>query len=276
MSDPLALLAAIRSASPAAASAKITSAIPARALANALRQGGGVVQLILSGNTQYTDAEFCDIMEALSLNTELRTLDLSEMDLACDRLEHVAELVQHATNLRRLDLSHNDVDPDAAAILGDALRNHPAMRTLVLRDVDLRDDGCEALLSTLRPSECGLHKLTLPHNHITPVGAAMLAEYTKASSTLTQLALSGNSVPERDAAAIALHLQRNVDKFGCDPASRPASQQVSRAGARPPATAPQAPPHAARFPQLSCLVMAEGAATGKMTPSLTLLMATDG
>ena len=274
-SDPVAILAAIRARNPHFRKVRVTAAIPAGALAMALRDSGETRELVLSG-VHYSRPELCQILEALSLGSSLRVLDLSVSALDEDTLFDVADLVRHSTSLARLDLSGNDVPPDAAEELGDALRDHGSMRTLILRDVDLRDDGVEALLCGLADAS-PLHKLVVSDNAITDQGCAMLSAFARKSTQITTLVVGGNSLPVDVAEAIAASCARNVTRLGYNPASRPASMIASRQGgaaSRPGAPQgrlppPSAIPSSAALPELGTLLRVD---PDVVLPSLTLLV----
>jgi hypothetical protein len=231
LNDPVTMLAAIRAGDPKFRKLRASASIPPLALAAALRDSSNTTELIMSG-LSYSRAELCALLEALSLNQRLQVLDLSEMRLDEDTLMDVVDLVAHSRTIARVDLSSNDVTPDVASALGAALRDHVSMRTLILRDVDLRDDGLDGLLSALGPDGCTLHKLAIPHNAITDVGARALAAFTRKSMELTAVNVAGNTIPSDVADIIATSCKRNVARIGFDPASRPSSVAASRQGPR--------------------------------------------
>ena len=271
-SDPVAILAAIRARNPHSRKVRVNAAIPAAALATALRDSGETRELIMSG-VQFTRPEMCQVLEALSVSDSLRVLDLSDAGLDEDTLFDVADLVRHCHSLARLDLSGNDVGPDVAAELGSALSGHPSMRTMLLRDVDLRDDGVEALLGALGPDGCTLHKLAVSDNGITDQGCAMLAGFARKSTELTTIIATGNALPKDIAASIAASCERNVARIGYNPASRPASMVASRqARGQPGAPSAPQPTASAVLPELSLLARVEEAVP---LPNLSLLLRCD-
>jgi Ran GTPase-activating protein (RanGAP) involved in mRNA processing and transport len=180
------------------------------ALAQALAINTHVAQLVLHGNSDYSTADLCAVLEAVSESRSLRRLDLSAMSLEDAAFEHVAEFIQHSVSLTSLDLSSNVISPFSASLLGTALRGHPSLRSVNLGRTSLGNDGVAQLLAQMGPAgRCGLVKLDLTHCGMQPAGGALLEAFVLQSRSLVHVNVSGNFLSPESLLAIQNKLHAN-------------------------------------------------------------------
>ena len=212
--DQLALLRSIRNNEKSAVGLRIPPGVSPKGLATALYHNTVTTQLVLSGNAQWTLAEFCEVLESLSNSTSLKVLDLSDMALDDDFLPHVSEFVAHSESLVRLDLSHNYFTTDTARELGEAIKGHKTLRVLSVEQCDFSDEPLSAFVDAVGSgSDYPLQRFYCGHNHLSAAAGEKLAKLLLASERATALNSNGNFFPNELMMKLQTHFASNKEKM---------------------------------------------------------------
>jgi Ran GTPase-activating protein (RanGAP) involved in mRNA processing and transport len=182
-------------------------------LASALQVNTTIVQLVLSGNKEWSLADFCEVLESVSNNENLRILDLSDMDLDDDFLPHVSDFISHSTSLVKVDLSGNFFSLETAREFGTALKNHPSMRHVVLEQCELDDESSQALFEAITPKGFHLERLVLAHNQLSAeFGTWFCGTFLQGNSSLCSCNANGNFFSRPSLALLAQRCDENKAK----------------------------------------------------------------
>jgi len=143
-------------------------------------------------------------LDAAALSSLLKRLGtaswplLRELDLSFNRLDVmlVARMVQALSNntgLRSLNLGGCNINPDGAAAIASFMASNTCIQHLLLPFNSVQVAGAEAFAETLLTNRTLLH-LNLRQNGIGVVGGEALAECLRLNDTLKELCLADNNV----------------------------------------------------------------------------------
>ena len=193
------------------------------AVASSLPRLPGLERLSLAGN-RLSDKTLAPLLDGLVEIQDLRSIDLSENDLDAKGAKALQQLLaQRSCLLTEVHLRRSDVDDDECRALCESLELNTASKLEVL---DLSDNligqkeevnefnpefqtGGEALGAMLSATST-LTVLDLSWNSIRGTSAKALASAVKKNATLTLLNLSHNRLDEDGGVAIADALEANT------------------------------------------------------------------
>ncbi|CAM9291396.1 unnamed protein product, partial [Phaeothamnion confervicola] len=151
------------------------------------------------------DAACAELVAAVTRNTTLTSLDLSENSLGAAEAFHrlssrgessgeaIATMLLANDTLRRLDLSWNGLRSGSAAALASSLAHNGGLEELNLSNNALGDYPCQVLALALCENR-RLRRLDLSFTSLGPAAASVLAHALKANATLIWLCLDGNRI----------------------------------------------------------------------------------
>ncbi|KAL9965618.1 hypothetical protein ACROYT_G029444 [Oculina patagonica] len=174
----------------------------------ALKMNTNMTSLDLSNNYIH-DEGAASLAEALKGNTTLRRLNLAKNMIGDLCVTNLAEALKGRTNRTLLDLSNNYIHDQGAPSLAEALKGNTSMTRLDFSHNCVYDKGAVSLAEALK-GNTNLSQLDLAGNGICDHGATGLAEALKGNTTLTRLDLSNNYIDDDGAAGLAEALKENT------------------------------------------------------------------
>lgn len=166
-----------------------------------------VISLVLS-KSDIDDGECCKLLEALSKNQKLTSLDLSHNNIGKNETmnvvqpdiitggERIAESLSYITcRLKFLDLSWNSIRLESAVAIGEALGQNYSLTELNIAYNAFGKEGGEAVGKSLF-NNTTLKTLDMSHNNITPRAAFVIAVALRGNTTLQHINLEGNPLGE--------------------------------------------------------------------------------
>ncbi|XP_072892488.1 NACHT, LRR and PYD domains-containing protein 3-like isoform X3 [Hemitrygon akajei] len=140
-----------------------------------------------------TDSGAEDLVSALSTNTSLMELNLSNNDLGDSGVKLVSAALRNPEcKIQKLGLIDVGLTDSGAEDLASALSTNPLLTGLDLSENKLGDAGVKIVSVALRNPECKIQKLRLTHVSLTDSGTENLASALSANPSLTELNLSDN------------------------------------------------------------------------------------
>ncbi|XP_072893873.1 NACHT, LRR and PYD domains-containing protein 12-like isoform X2 [Hemitrygon akajei] len=140
-----------------------------------------------------TDSGAEDLVSALSTNTSLMELNLSNNELGDSGVKLVSAALRNPEcKIQKLGLIDVGLTDSGAEDLASALSTNPLLTGLDLSENKLGDAGVKIVSVALRNPECKIQKLRLTHVSLTDSGTENLASALSANPSLTELNLSDN------------------------------------------------------------------------------------
>lgn len=162
----------------------------AKAVSGVMRNHPSLRSLNL-GKTKIGDfgiERVCDGLKTCSTLTSLNLEGNSAADRACYAL---SEMLEENTSLLSLDLRWNQIRTTGAVTLCSGLRSNQSLKKLVLDWNGFGDRApCGALKAAMQ--EGGLHHISLRQCRVSDIGASLIAEAAKNTTSLKEINLDGN------------------------------------------------------------------------------------
>ena len=181
--------------------------------------------LALTVNTSLTYLDLSDtyiedegansLSESVRVNTSLTSLDLSDNSIGDEGARSLSEALRVNTSLISLDLCKTFIDAEGANSLSEALRVNTSLTTLDLSYNSIDDEGANFLSEALRVNT-SLTTLDLSYNSIGDEGANFLSEALRVNTSLTSLDLSYNSIGDEGANSLSMTLRVNTSLTSLD------------------------------------------------------------
>ena len=132
--------------------------------------------------------------EALSHNTGLTMLDISNNSMAHGGSQHLADI--RNASLREMIMINCEIGEDGANHIGEMLKHNKSIRYIDLDENYIRDDGVRKLVDHLKSNKT-LEQVDLSCNGITKVGAEHLASmFTGNLCAVNDIILDGNPLED--------------------------------------------------------------------------------
>ena len=148
------------------------------------------------------------ILENLSGNTTLTTLNLCGFVICDSGAESLSKSLSYNSAITNLNLSFNNIGHDGAKFLPVGLRANTALTILNLRGNKISDPSAASLAKAISGKRT-LTNLNLGFNHISDSGATSLSKALSNNSTLTDLDLSANDIGITGATSLSKALSNN-------------------------------------------------------------------
>lgn len=137
--------------------------------------------------------EIEELVDALSTNTTITTLDLSmNQSLTVEGLGLLAAALSTNTTIQNFNFNGNEIGDEGAEILATVLLANKSIAELGLTETEIGDEGAEKLANALSTNKT-LKTLFLDRNRIGDEGARKLAGALSTNKILTRLFLRGNN-----------------------------------------------------------------------------------
>ena len=149
------------------------------------------------------------ILENLSGNTTLTTLNLCEFVIRDSGAESLSKSLSDNSAITNLNLSFNNIGHDGAKFLSVGIRANTTLTILNLRGNEISDPGAASLAEAISGNRT-LTNLNLGFNHISDSGATSLSKALSNNSTLTDLDLSANDIGITGATSLSKALLNNL------------------------------------------------------------------
>ncbi|KAM9069959.1 protein NLRC5 isoform 2-T4 [Sarcophilus harrisii] len=145
------------------------------------------------------------LIGALEGKCQLRSLNLSFLQLDNLALSELAQRLQGMSLLQKLDLSHSGLSSESCFSLSDSLKDATNLKDLNLSHNKIEDAGVQHL-SAILPKLLQLSKLDLSWNSISPAGGRTLAEALACCEQVEELHLGANTMGDLMAIRLAQNL----------------------------------------------------------------------
>ena len=159
--------------------------------------------------------EVVSLSKALSVNSSLTNLDLSENSIGASGAASLSQALAVNSSLTNLKLNLNGICHPGAAFLSQALAVNSSLTNLDLSENGIGDPGAASLSQALAVNS-SLTNLKLNLNSICHPGAAFLSQALAVNSCLTNLDLSKNSLGDPGAASLSQALAVNSSLTNLD------------------------------------------------------------
>ena len=183
-------------------------------LSKALSVNSSITHLDLSDNS-ISPSGAASLSQALAVNSSLTNLDLSTNGIGASGAASLSQALAVNSSLTNLDLSTNGIGASGAASLSQALAVNSSLTNLDLRWNSIGDSGAASLSQALAVNS-SLTNLDLRWNSIGDSGAASLSQALAVNSSLTNLDLSTNGIGASGAASLSQALAVNSSLTNLD------------------------------------------------------------
>ena len=180
-------------------------------LFDVLHHNSTLMELSLSGvGLKFQEVKL--LGEALSHNTGLKVLDISNNCMAYGVSQHLANI--RNASLRELIMNNCDIGEDGANHIGEMLKHNKSIRYIDLDENHIRDDGVLKLLDHLKSNKT-LKQVDLSCNGITKVGAEYLANmFADNLCAVNDIILDGNPLEDKGVDRILQSLPAIMECIG--------------------------------------------------------------
>ena len=178
-------------------------------LCEALKVNTTLSSLNLSG-TGISDAGVLSLVEVLKTNTSsLTSLLLSDIEISCQSIKSIAEVLRVNSTLKKLKFKGNKVGVGGAKLIAESLKVNTTLKLLSLSRNGIKAP-CGHLFSDALKVNGTLESLTLAENALGSRGAQLLSEGLRVNTSLRHLDLSWNSIGSEGAESIAETIRVNA------------------------------------------------------------------
>ncbi|XP_059816755.1 NACHT, LRR and PYD domains-containing protein 12-like isoform X2 [Hypanus sabinus] len=169
----------------------------------ALRNPECKIQRLWLIDVGLSDSGVEDLASALSTNTSLMELDMSENELGDAGVKIVSAALRNPEcKIQKLRLTRVSLSDSGAEDLVSALSANPSLMELNLSGNELGDSGVKLVSAALRNPECKIQKLWLDKVGLTDSGTEELVSALSTNPSLTVLNLGLNSLTDRSVSAL--------------------------------------------------------------------------
>ena len=182
---------------------------------------GGAVQLVSSlhssklrvlnmSGTGISDPDFECLASYIHSTTSLQELSIRRNDISVESIDSLCKALSANSSMRTLNMSDCHLTTSHCVCLGQLLRHpiHCKIEKLYLRECGLTSDGVGEVVSRLSDNHT-LRELTLSVNQIRPEGAVTIATMLKTNSSLERLDLDWCSIGSSGGVELGRALERN-------------------------------------------------------------------
>ena len=180
-----------------------------RYLSKSISSSSAITKLDLSGNPiQNREDGLSHLCEALTTNTSLEELNLSNCKLceACGTA--LCHMLEANRTLTSLDLSRNEVSKHNVASIAEGLRSNHSLKCLDLRWCGICDTQMKSLAHSLTVND-SLEELKLYNDTISPEAARGFSDMLKRNSSLKKLNVSRSKLTDEAVKSLASALEVN-------------------------------------------------------------------
>ena len=180
-----------------------------RYLSKSISSSSPITKLDLSGNPiQNREDGLSHLCEALTTNTSLEELNLSNCKLceACGTA--LCHMLKANRTLTSLDLSRNEVSKHNVASIAEGLRSNHSLKCLDLRWCGICDTEMKSLAHSLTVND-SLEELKLYNDTISPEAARGFSDMLKRNSSLKKLNVSRSKLTDEAVKSLASALEVN-------------------------------------------------------------------
>ncbi|XP_063673974.1 leucine-rich repeat-containing protein 74B-like isoform X2 [Bolinopsis microptera] len=149
------------------------------------------------------------ITQALTSNTFVECLDLSDNDIGCDGMVSIAHMLTENYFITELSLEDNKIGLRGVATLCDVLSEHSYVKHLNLAGNGLNDPTAGVLGQMLKVNYT-LTCLNVRQNQFSCLGAKAIAEALLSNDSLNELDISWNKIRSRGSEAIGKMVATNT------------------------------------------------------------------
>ncbi|XP_062896162.1 NACHT, LRR and PYD domains-containing protein 3-like [Mobula hypostoma] len=169
----------------------------------ALRNPECIIQKLRLENVGLLDSGAEDLASALSANTSLTELNMSDNKLGDSGVKLVSAALKNPEGkIQKLGLKDVGLTDSGAEDLVSALSTNPSLTELDLSHNKLGDSGVKLVSAALRNPECKIQKLRLNSVGLKDSGAEDLVSALSTNPSLTELNLGFNSLTDRSVPAL--------------------------------------------------------------------------
>ncbi|XP_068963888.1 protein NLRC5 isoform X3 [Petaurus breviceps papuanus] len=177
-------------------------------VASGLSHCNTVEELDLSEN-EFSVEDTRMLMGALEGKCQLRSLNLSSLQLDDLALSVLTQRLRGMSLLQRLDLSNSGLSSIGCSYLSDSLKDATNLEDLNLSHNKIEDAGVQHL-SAILPTLLQLRKINLSWNSISPAGGRRLAEALALCVHVEELHLGANTMGDLMAIELAQNLPHHL------------------------------------------------------------------
>ena len=174
-------------------------------LANVFKNHLCLEEILLSGN--HLKSAMFEILQALTENTKLKSLDLSSNDMSGQVADCLGNVMKKNCNLQQLVLADNNLGPSVIVVLK-ALAQNYKLTLLNLNNNDMSEKVAEYLASVIK-NNFNLKYLGLANNSLGP-SALCILQALKDHKKLQILHLDKNNMTGQVAEALASVIKNNT------------------------------------------------------------------
>lgn len=154
------------------------------------------------------DDKACKLAEALTLNSSITKLILSENNIGSRGAQAIAMSLKVNKTLTLLKLEDNNLGPEGGMYIADALQSNTTLTNIGLSNINLGPEGGKYFAEALKTNK-SLTGINLCLNRLGNEGGIAIAEALKSNKTLTVIFLSGNGFSSESEMHIANALKIN-------------------------------------------------------------------
>jgi len=133
------------------------------------------------------------LSDAIKVNTVLTNLGLGSNNIGASGSSFLSDAIKVNTVLTNLDLSKNYIGASGAGFLSDAIKVNTVLTNFDLSVNDIGDSGAGFLSDAIKVNTV-VTNLNLSKNSVGAFGARFLSDVIKVNTVLTNLDLSGNNI----------------------------------------------------------------------------------
>lgn len=134
------------------------------------------------------DDSFLNILQVLSENTTLKSLDFNRVRWSIHEVKELCNVLKRSSSLKRLSFQQSYLNSDGVKMLADMLRKNSVVKELSFSDSAIGPTGACAIALALKINEC-LEELQIWEDSIGSKGAEELAKMIEVNSSLRRLIL---------------------------------------------------------------------------------------
>ena len=169
------------------------------------------LQRLSIGGNDISVASIDSLCKALSANSSMRSLVMSDCHLTTSHCVCLGQLLRHPIHckIEQLDLSLCSLTSDGVGEVVSGLNDNHTLRELNLRNNQIRSEGTVAVATMLKRNS-SLERLDLGWCSIGSSGGVELGAALERNKTLTELWLSGNALGDDGVRGLCVGLEKNT------------------------------------------------------------------